>query len=280
MITGFLGDIIGSVYEGRQWIDESLQIVQSLPLDENLAPNILKKDKFIRSSYSWTDDSLCTLALYHSYINNSDPIKSLVYFCKKYESEATGFGKSFRNWLDNPIPYHSFGNGAIMRIGFIPYLDITCEEKISLAYDYTSLSHNHLDSYTSVIDFIILTENLIKYSGKTIEYKKGILKSFLEKYDFNKTVKSMHNDKKFEINSLQTFLQAVRIVYESENETDFLRKSFYIGGDSDTLACVAGNISAFFWPLKKDYNNFVLSKFEGYDDLHSLIVHFNKRYNF
>lgn len=65
MLSGFFGDIVGSIYEGRQWVSKDLPLFQSFPLKDDLAPSILNKDKnkFNRNSYFWTDDTLCTLAL-------------------------------------------------------------------------------------------------------------------------------------------------------------------------------------------------------------------------
>lgn len=277
MIAGFFGDIVGSVYEGRQWISKDFDLFQNLPLDENKNPYILNNTKFLRDEYNWTDDTLCTLALYSAYINNKSPIDELVYYCKKYDHLSKGFGKAFYKWLDNPEPYNSFGNGSLMRIGFIPFINENLQTKLDIAHSYTAISHNHIDSFTSVKEFVLLTDKLKNFDlniPDIIFNKKLILKDILDRFEFKKTVDLMHLEKVFHINAITTFLQAVEIIYESNSIDDVLKNTFYVGGDTDTLACIALNIAEFIWDFPMPYKNIVLSKFEKTPDLKALIYDF------
>lgn len=94
MIAGIVGDIIGSVYEGQQWSNKNLSLIWQDSNKSAIKP-ILKNLSFVRKKQSWTDDTLCTLALYDAYINKKDYATNLQYFCKKYQSDVIGFGKSF-----------------------------------------------------------------------------------------------------------------------------------------------------------------------------------------
>lgn len=116
MIAGIIGDIIGSVYEAHQWANKDISLIQSLPFDKAIIKPLFKEAKWVREDYSWTDDTLCTLALYKAFYTNSSPVSTMVELCKKYQNETIGFGRSFEKWLDNPVPYQSYGNGAVMRI--------------------------------------------------------------------------------------------------------------------------------------------------------------------
>lgn len=274
MIAGCIGDIIGSVYEGRQWARKDLELIQPLPLNSIFVPDLLKNTKWVRADYSWTDDSLCTLALYHAYINDKSPVESLVYFCKKYGDESIGFGGNFKKWLDNPVPYGSFANGSIMRIGFIPYLNLTLKEKLDLGISYTNISHNHQDSLNAVREFILLTHHLRLKTASN----RFLLNEVLNKYTFNKTVEMLHNEAKFEMNALQTFLQACVVVSESSHFEDVLKNCFYVGGDSDTLACVAANIASHVFTVPTELIHLVDTKFKGYPDLNELLKHFKINY--
>jgi len=274
MLAGIIGDVIGSVYEGRQWTVHDQELIQPLPVDDSKSPLLLKNTKWVRPEYSWTDDSLCTLALYSAFLNKQNPTTALIYFCKKYETEATGFGRSFKQWIKNPVPYQSFGNGSIMRVGFIPHLKISLHEKLHIGVAYTNISHNHSDSINAVLSFIKLTHQLINGSFIDMENKKLVLKNILLKNGFYETVESMHALKKFEINAMTTFLQACAIVYESKNFEDVLKNSFYVGGDSDTLACVACNIAEHIYPIPAHLLEYSLKTFENYPELNNLIQRF------
>ena len=107
MLGGIIGDVIGSVYEAHQWQAKDLPFVLTVPIAniKDIKP-MFKDLKWVREKQSWTDDTLCTLGLYHAYIYKEDPTKSLVSFCKAHNDEATGFGKAFTKWLDNPTPYN------------------------------------------------------------------------------------------------------------------------------------------------------------------------------
>lgn len=275
MIAGIIGDIIGSVYEAHQWANKDISLIQSLPFDKAIIKPLLKEAKWVREDYSWTDDTLCTLALYKAFYTNSSPVSTMVELCKKYQNETIGFGRSFEKWLDNPVPYQSYGNGAVMRIGFIPYLPISLEDKISLAYDYTKISHDHEDCYNAVNEFIILSEKL-KLDKINDNYKKECIKEILNKYKYEQSVESLHNEFKFEINALQTFLQAIVIVLEGDSFEDILRNSFYVGGDSDTLACIACNIGSMLYEVPEYMITLAKEKLEPYEDLTLILNHFEK----
>lgn len=235
MIGGIIGDIVGSVYEGKQWDKRDLELFQAFPFTD--VSDVLKNAKWVRTTPGWTDDSLCTLALFSAYINKLSPVSELVRCCKKYATAATGFGGNFTKWLDNPVPYGSYANGSIMRIGFINHLDIPLQDKLDLAYDYTVISHNHEDSTTAVLDFVLLIEEI---KDLTLLEKKAGIASYLKAVNWTETVETLHDKKVFDMNALVTFKQALTIVLESNSFEEVMKLSCYVGGDTDTIACVAG----------------------------------------
>lgn len=273
MLAGIIGDVLGSVYEAQQWKIKNLPLIQELPLDINNVTPLFKDIQWVRKDYSWTDDTLCTLSLYHAYINNESPTKSLLHFCNKYKSNEIGFGHAFKQWLNNPVPYGSFGNGALMRIGFIPYLNISLVEQMKLAYEYTAISHNHPDSFDAVTQFVMLSERLKEEKQKDDFSKKSIQK-ILKAFNYNETVESLHVKFKFELNALTTFLQACVVVLESTSMQDILINSFYVGGDSDTLACIACNLGSMLYENPENLLEFSLNTLKDSPDLYSLVEHF------
>lgn len=276
MLAGIIGDVIGSVYEAHQWKAKNLALIQPLPISNNiLVKPIFKKLGWVRKQYGWTDDTLCTLALYAAYRSTLDPTKTLQDFCLRYGSEEIGFGSAFSKWIIDPIPYESYGNGSIMRIGFIPWLNMPLAEKLSLANKYTEISHNHVDSYSAVAGFIILSE-LLKQEKLKGSFDKACLKMYLNKYEWTKTVEDMHVENIFELNAQQTLLQAVTIVLESSSMEEVLRNSFYVGGDSDTLACIAANLASVLYKTPDDLWKYALNTFADYPELKILINDFQR----
>jgi ADP-ribosyl-[dinitrogen reductase] hydrolase len=256
MIGGIIGDIIGSVYEGKQWDKRDLPLFQEFPFTD--VSNILANTKWVRTTPGWTDDSLCTLALFSAYVNKRDPVNELIRMCKQHATAATGFGGNFTKWLENPVPYGSYANGSIMRIGFINHLDIPLQDKLDLAYDYTIISHNHEDSITAVLDFVLLIEEI---KDLTLSEKKAGIASYLKVVNWTETVETLHDKKVFDMNALVTFKQALTIVLESNSFEEVMRLSCYVGGDSDTIACVAGNIAQHLWSIPTALVDYMLNIF-------------------
>lgn len=233
MIKGIIGDIIGSVHEGYQWTIKDQDI---LNLQAERIPVI--KDAFNkRTEQTITDDSICTLGLLEAYMYNKNGVEAaqvLADFCKKHRE--CGFGKNFEKWIDNPVPYDSFANGCLMRLGFLDY--IRKEDRLSYAIDYTLISHNHIDSISSVEDYILILNRENDSFLEEISIRRNI----------TKTVEDYHNEKRFEISAKGTLDQAIVVLKESKSFIEILQNCMYIGGDTDTLATIACNLSKFIAP--------------------------------
>lgn len=267
MIAGIIGDVIGSVYEGHQWQNKNLSLIQNESQKEFITP-LFKDLKWVRKDQSWTDDTLCTLALYDAYINKKDYALTLQELCKKYQSEVIGFGKLFNKWIENPIPYNSYGNGALMRIGFIQKLNVSLLEKKRIAYECTKISHNHSDSYETINNYLVIAQSLKNTQDK------DFLIGFLKANKINKTVEDYHNKFAFVGDVKETFYQALVVVKESNNMEEVLINSCYIGGDVDTLACIAANLASEIYPVDEKLKELALKTIQPYEDLNKILIQY------
>ena len=141
----------------------------------------------------------------------------------------------------------------------------------------TKISHNHLDSYQAVQDYIILCHALKEDMSKK-DYSKECLKTYLQNKEFSLTVETMHQKKSFELNSLYTLSQAVAIVYESKSFEEVLRNTFYVGGDSDTLATVACNLASILYPIPQELMTIAELAMATNKELYDLVLHFSEKY--
>jgi len=72
--------------------------------------------------------------------------------------------------------------------------------------------------------------------------------------------------------------QAITAFLESEGYEDAIRKAISIGGDSDTIACIAGGIAeAFYGGVPKDIADFALAKLD--DALREVIAVFEQAHS-
>lgn len=84
----------------------------------------------------------------------------------------------------------------------------------------------------------------------------------------------MHKEKAFEINSLTTLYQVIAIVYESNSFESTLRNSFYVGGDSDTLATIAGNIASLVYEIPENAYKIIELALRNDQEIVELVKHF------
>jgi ADP-ribosylglycohydrolase len=72
--------------------------------------------------------------------------------------------------------------------------------------------------------------------------------------------------------------QAITAFLESEDYEDTIRKAISIGGDSDTIACIAGGIAeAFYGGVPQDIADFALAKLD--DTLREIIAVFEQAHS-
>lgn len=98
MLGAIIGDIVGSAYEFHPTNDYNFEM-------------------FAEGS-SFTDDTICTIAIADALLKGRDYGESLHDWCRRYMKPKGGFGGRFRKWVesDNPQPYGSYGNGSAMRV--------------------------------------------------------------------------------------------------------------------------------------------------------------------
>jgi ADP-ribosylglycohydrolase len=254
MIKGAIGDFIGSIHEGYQWTNKNQDLlevnIESIP--------VITKLFQAREKHSITDDTICSLGLLKAYFNDDlshGAAQTLSTFCKSYRE--CGFGGQFEKWIDDPVPYESFANGCLMRLGFLEF--VAPEQRLKYALMYTLISHDHNESIEAVIDYVKL------FNEYTLLYK------IAKQREVVKTVEDYHNDKKFVISAKETLNQAIAVLKESDSFEEVLINCMYIGGDTDTLATIACELSPYNAP---NYLEEIVKKslVFGTDETYSMIL--------
>ncbi|MCP4370948.1 MAG: ADP-ribosylglycohydrolase family protein, partial [Deltaproteobacteria bacterium] len=123
MIGAIAGDIIGSVYEANPIKSTSFQLF---------------------SDHSrFTDDTVLTIAVAFSILNNIDYASSIKNFGLKYPH--AGYGGSFYRWLHSAEskPYNSWGNGSAMRVSPVGFAFNSIEDVLAEAKKSAEVTHNH-----------------------------------------------------------------------------------------------------------------------------------------
>lgn len=237
MYGAILGDIIGSPYE----FDRGAKI-KAFPL-------FIEKSRF-------TDDTVMTIAvadalLYAGKDATEDKIcaavtSSMHHWGRKYPK--AGYGGKFREWLkeNEPTPYGSFGNGSAMRVAAVGWLYDSIERTREIARWTADVTHNHAEGIKgaeSVASAI--------YLARTGEPKAAI-KKYIEGefgYNLSRNLKEIRPACHMDVTCQGSVPEAIIAFLESTDFEDTVRKAVSIGGDADTIACIAGSIAEAYYGL-------------------------------
>ncbi|MEM1387055.1 MAG: ADP-ribosylglycohydrolase family protein [Pseudomonadota bacterium] len=226
MIGAIIGDIVGSVYEEA---------------------NIKTKDfpLFQRAS-RFTDDTVLTLALADAYLHERDVAACFRRFCAWYP--RAGYGALFKSWAADPAapPYNSFGNGAAMRVSAAAYVARSREAVLQLARDSAAVTHNHSEGIKGA-EAIALATFLARSGASKAEVMTSV--ADYTGYDLGFSLADIRDGYFFDATCQGSVPQALVAFREGEDFEDVLRGAISIGGDSDTIACMAGSVAGAFYPI-------------------------------
>jgi ADP-ribosylglycohydrolase len=187
-----------------------------------------------------TDDSLLTIAVADWILSGSDLVARFHDMVAAYP--WAGWGGMFAHWARNrsQSPYNSFGNGAAMRVSPVGWGFRTLDDTLSAAAVCTAVTHNHPEGLKGAQ----ATAAAI-FLARTTRDKASIRRTIEERfrYDLNRSVSSIRPAYQFNETCQQTVPEALIAFLESADFEDAIRNAVSLGGDADTLACIAGAVA-------------------------------------
>ena len=265
MYGAILGDIIGSPYE----------------FDQN---NIKTTEFDLFSERSeFTDDSVMTLAVAEALMNGGIDAdeetmkKALVDAMKKYGERYpfAGYGVNFSMWIaqEDPKPYNSFGNGSAMRVSAVPWL---CQEDMAkmlrIAALTAAVSHNHPEGIKGAQATAAVIFMAIHGAPKQV-IKDTISKVF--RYDLSRTCDEIRPEYHHVEACQETVPQAIIAFLEGDSFEEVIRLAVSLGGDSDTLTCIAGSMAEAFYGVPEELKREARERLS--DDLRAVLDRFDIR---
>ena len=254
MLGAIAGDIIGSIYES----------------------NSIKTKEFplFDPRCRFTDDTVLTVALADAILN--DKVYSTVMKGYFHRYPNAGYGASFSRWAlsSGDQPYHSYGNGAAMRISPAGWAFERLEEVLEKARQFTEVTHDHPEGIkgaqaTAAAIFLART-------GRSKEEIRSSIEATFH-YDLSRTLDEIRPGYVFNVSCQGTVPQAMRAFWESRDFEDAIRNAISLGGDSDTLACITGGIAeAFYGGVPRSISEKVWEILD--DNLTSVTLNFINRF--
>lgn len=239
MYGAILGDMIGAPYE----FDRSPK-TKEFPL-------------FGRGT-EYTDDSVMSIAVAEALIDAADKTDdelkaALVYSMQKWGRRYpdAGYGVSFSGWLraKKPEPYGSYGNGSAMRVSAAGWLYASLEETRHKARLTAETTHNHPEGIKGA-EATASAIFLARTGASKEEIREYIASEF--DYDLSRTCDEIRPDYHHVESCQKTVPEAITAFLEGTSFEDVIRTAVSLGGDCDTLTCIAGSIAEAFYGVPKE----------------------------
>lgn len=238
MYGAVLGDMIGSPYEfdmGGKTKD---------------FPLFSEKSCF-------TDDTVMTIAVAEAFLEEGDQeaairqrlIRSMQKWGRLYP--GAGYGLRFRDWLDShdPQPYNSWGNGSAMRVSSVGWLFGDLQQVRRMARLSAEVTHNHPEG----IKGAEATASAI-FLGRTGRSKAEI-RAYIEEnfhYDLSRTCDEIRPGYRHVESCQETVPEAITAFLEGGSFEDVIRTAVSLGGDCDTLTCIAGAMAEAYYGVPEE----------------------------
>jgi ADP-ribosylglycohydrolase len=224
MIGAIAGDMIGSIYEHQ-------------PIKEMMFP--------LFNSYSrFTDDTVMSLAVARAILENRTYGQEMKDLGRRFPK--AGYGSNFFHWLfeDEVQPYHSWGNGAAMRVSPIGFGYDTEEDVLREAEASAAVSHNHPEGIKGA-QSVALAILLARKGASKKEIRHRIKSDF--GYDLDRHIEEIRPSYHFDVSCQGSVPEAIIAFLDSSDYESAVRLAVSLGGDADTQACIAGGIAEAFY---------------------------------
>ncbi|MBQ0037937.1 MAG: ADP-ribosylglycohydrolase family protein [Clostridiales bacterium] len=263
MYGAILGDIIGSPYEFTAWNYKA----KDFPL--------FSKDS------TFTDDSVMTLAVAEVLMESGNMTDAEITE-KLFEVMPRigrhypdcGYGRHFGMWimLDDPCPYNSYGNGSAMRVASVAWLYDDLETVLHMAEVTANVSHNHPEGVKGAQ--AVAAAIFLARTGRS---KEEIRSYVTEKfgYDLTRTCNEIRPDYCMDESCQGSVPEAIIAFLESTDFEDAIRTAVSIGGDSDTIADMAGAIAEGFYGVPEELKAEARNRLP--DELKDILLRFEQR---
>ena len=239
MYGAILGDMIGAPFE----------------FDRG---NKTKDFPLFSAESQFTDDTVMTIAVADALMEARGKaeekvrkalVRSLQTWGRRYPD--AGYGARFIYWVfaEDPAPYGSFGNGSAMRVSSVGWLYDTLEETRKYARISAAISHDHPEGIKGA-EAIASAIFLARTGHMKQEIRDYIVQEF--GYDLTRTCDEIRPDYDHVETCQKTVPEAVTAFLEGTDFEDVIRTAVSLGGDCDTLTCIAGSIAEAFYGVPEE----------------------------
>lgn len=221
MIGAIIGDIAGSSYEFNNTFDYNFAM-------------------FTREQ-SYTDDTICTVAIADAILKDIDYQTSLRAWCRKYPHPMGEYGGYFLNWVmrSDPNPYNSFGNGSAMRVSPVAWLFDNEREVETQAELSAAVTHNHPEGIKGAVAIAVAIFRVRTAATKSSSIYEDVAKEFYGDDVFS----NLPEKGFFDVTCQGCVPLALYLASVATDFEDAIRLAVSYGGDTDTVGAIVGSLA-------------------------------------
>ncbi|MEO0586801.1 MAG: ADP-ribosylglycohydrolase family protein [Planctomycetota bacterium] len=221
MLGAICGDVIGSYYE-------HFPVKRT---DFDLFPD----------DADFTDDTVLTCAVAEWLMDDAEALAPYLHRYYAAYPDA-GYGGFFRHWAfcEKTEPYNSWGNGGAMRVSPVGWVARDEQHALDLAKRSADATHNHPDGVRGA-QAVAVGIFLARQGAAIDDIRKAIESKF--DYDCTTPLEDIRPEYGFDVSASGSVPQSIRAFIESHDYESAVRNAISLGGDSDTMACIAGSIA-------------------------------------
>ena len=245
MLGAIIGDIAGSRFEWHNHKNKDFELLSHI---KGCRP---------------TDDSVMSLAVAQAILDCTGDYQNLSLraiermqeYGRKYPH--AGYGGKFHQWIydSDPRPYNSWGNGAAMRVSACGFAAGSIEEAKMLSKSVTEVTHNHPEGLKGA-EATAVAIYLAKAGKSMVEIRDYIEEHY---YKIKFKLDDIRADYTFDVSCQGSVPQALEAFFESIGFEDAIRNAISIGGDSDTIAAIAGGVAEAYYGIPADIRKLALT---------------------
>lgn len=237
MRGAIIGDIVGSRFEWDPYKKTDFDLFGG--------------DGLTEYKCSFTDDTVMTVAVAAALLA-ADPsdgeafkgelVRCMHRYARPYLYEV-GFGVRQYEWLkyEKTEPYNSFGNGSAMRVSPAAWYAESLEDALRIARLTAEVTHNHpegIKGAQAVAACIWLGRS---GAGKE-EIREFVIDRYYPQLDYL-SLDALRPTYDFDVTCQGSVPESIEAFLESGGFEDSLKLAVSMGGDSDTMADMAGAIA-------------------------------------
>lgn len=203
-----------------------------------------------------TDDSIMSIAVAKALLESQPDFSDLSKQAVRW-MQAIGrrypdgwYSRRFKAWLlsDDPQPYGANTNGAAMRVSACAYAARDIDEAKRLSRAVTEITHSHPEGIKGA-EAVTVAVYMAKTGASMAEIRDVIDREY---YPMNFTIDGIRDSYAFDYTCEGSVPQALMAFFESTDFEHAVRSAVSLGGDSDTIAAIAGAVAGAYYGVPEE----------------------------